>query len=167
MTDDSTADDIDTEVPFDIYMESQLGEDFPDLPTEVEVRQWVESVLVGRVEQTEVGVRIVDEQESVSLNDKFRGVNKATNVLSFPFENPPGLFLPILGDIVLCAPVIIREAAEQKKLLKAHWAHMIIHGMLHLLDYDHQTDEEAESMEKLETQLLASLGFPNPYQSDA
>ncbi|RMF19432.1 MAG: rRNA maturation RNase YbeY, partial [Gammaproteobacteria bacterium] len=89
-----------------------------------------------------------------------------TNVLSFPFENPPGLTLPLLGDIIVCPSVVAREAREQDKPLKHHWAHMIIHGMLHLQGYDHILDDEAEVMENLERQLLTQLDIPDPYRQD-
>ena len=111
-------------------------------------------------------VRIVDEAESNELNLTYRGKDKPTNVLSFPFEAPPGLELPLLGDLVICRQVVEREAQEQGKPLMAHWAHMVVHGSLHLLGYDHIEDEEAEEMEALERDIMQELGFADPYQSD-
>lgn len=112
----------------------------------------------------ELTIRIVDEAESQALNGQWRRCFKPTNVLSFPFENPPGMKLPLLGDIVVCAPVVAREADEQRKSVNAHWAHLIVHATLHLLGYDHSEEVHAHIMEDLEIQILYRLGFPNPYQ---
>ena len=108
-------------------------------------------------------MRFVDNQESQQLNKAYRGKDKATNVLSFPFQNPPGITLPLLGDLVICKPVVEKEAIEQGKTLTAHWAHMLIHGTLHLLGFDHIIEEEAVEMENLESKLLIELGFAAPY----
>ena len=97
------------------------------------------------------------------LNEQYRHKSGTTNVLSFPFENPPGAESNILGDIVVCAPVVEREAREQGKTLMSHWSHMVVHGILHLRGYDHETDDEAKAMEDLETQILTGLGFDAPY----
>jgi probable rRNA maturation factor len=113
----------------------------------------------------ELVVRIVDEAESAALNDRYRGKPEPTNVLSFPCESPPGLALPHLGDLVICAPVVEREAREQGKPSEAHWAHMLVHGLLHLRGYDHQNEAEAETMEALESAILGQLGYPNPYET--
>ncbi len=114
----------------------------------------------------EVVVRLVGEAEGRRLNREFRGRDRATNVLSFPFEPPPGVELDHLGDLVICAPVVAREATAQGKSPEAHWAHMVVHGMLHLQGYDHQNDDQAAIMEGLETQILAGLGYPAPYAGD-
>jgi len=108
-------------------------------------------------------VRIVDEAEITALNRQYRGKDGATNVLSFPFEAMAGVETGQLGDVVICAPVVAAEAVTQGKSLQAHWAHIVMHGVLHLLGYDHHRDAEAQEMEALETRLLASLGFPDPY----
>ena len=110
-------------------------------------------------------VRIVDESESESLNTTYRQKHQSTNVLSFPFEAPPGIDEPHLGDLVVCAPVVEREAQQQNKSLESHWAHMIVHGVLHLQGLDHQNEQEAEEMESLERQILADLGYPDPYET--
>ena len=120
----------------------------------------------GHTYEAEVTVRIVDEAESNELNLTYRGKDKPTNVLSFPFEAPPGLELPLLGDLVICRQVVEREAEEQGKPLMAHWAHMVVHGSLHLLGYDHIDDEEAEEMEQLERDIMQELGFADPYLND-
>lgn len=134
------------------------------LPGEEQIRRWVMSVLEGRMPTAELTVRIVDEVESEQLNQEYRHKEGATNVLSFPFEADVPLEVPLLGDIVICAPVVVREALEQHKDLSSHWAHMLIHGTLHLLGYDHITDAEAEAMEQQEMQLMQQLGFSNPYE---
>jgi probable rRNA maturation factor len=110
-----------------------------------------------------VSVRIVDTEEGQALNLQYRGRDYATNVLSFPVELPPGVNLPLIGDLVICAPVVAREAAEQGKKPADHWAHLTIHGTLHLLGYDHIDEAEAETMEALETRVLAGLGIADPY----
>lgn len=149
-----------------LYLDLQVACDATDLPTEEQMQLWLEAVLkVERAEQeTELTVRIVDADESQSLNGEYRGKDKPTNVLSFPFEAPPGIELPLIGDLVICAEVVEKEAAEQNKTLHAHWAHMLVHGCLHLLGFDHIEDDEAEIMEQKERGILAELGFSDPYQ---
>jgi probable rRNA maturation factor len=138
------------------------------LPTVTELRGWAKTALAGRRERAELVIRVVDEAEGAQLNAAYRGGAGATNVLSFPFEAPPQVQLrqPLLGDLVICAPVVRREAIEQGKEERAHWAHMVVHGTLHLLGYDHQDEGEAEAMEALEREVLQRLGFPDPYAGD-
>lgn len=133
------------------------------LPDEQAFHQWVQQALSGVRDEAELTIRIVGLDESAELNQTYRQKSGPTNVLSFPFECPPGVALPLLGDLVICAPVVEREAAEQGKPVQAHWAHMVIHGVLHLLGHDHMDEIEAEQMEGLEIDLLASLGYANPY----
>ncbi|AWY01358.1 rRNA maturation RNase YbeY [Marinomonas primoryensis] len=133
------------------------------LPSEADFRLWVEKALPTLGEEFEVTIRIVDEEESHALNHEYRGQDKPTNVLSFQFEAPPGLELPLLGDLVICTQIVEKEAKEQDKELLHHWAHMTIHGILHLRGYDHINDDEADEMELIETQLLASLSISDPY----
>ncbi|WP_016953989.1 rRNA maturation RNase YbeY [Catenovulum agarivorans] len=138
-----------------------------ETPTESEFVKWAQAALIERGDAlTEMSIRLVNEDESQDLNNTYRHKNKPTNVLSFPFENPPGIELPLIGDLVICAQVVRREAEEQNKPLTAHWAHMVVHGCLHLLGYDHIEDEEAETMENLERRILSQLGFDDPYKSD-
>jgi probable rRNA maturation factor len=136
------------------------------LPAATSLRGFAEAALKGRREDGELSIRVVDSDEGQALNREYRGRDYATNVLSFPAELPPGVPLPILGDLVLCAPVIAREASEQGKALKHHYAHMVVHGVLHLLGYDHMQDAEAEAMEAIECEILASLGMPDPYAGE-
>ncbi len=133
------------------------------LPNEQEICQWARVALQEKQEQAELVVRIVDEAEITALNRSYRGKEGATNVLSFPYEPMQGLESGLLGDVVICAPVVAGEAVAQGKPLDAHWAHMVMHGVLHLLGYDHAADSEALEMERLETELLSNLGFSNPY----
>ena len=152
----------------ELYVDLQLAtENEQNLPALVDLEQWVSSAVKAGSEvvreEAELTVRIVDGDESQQLNNDYRGKDKPTNVLSFPFQNPPGITLPLLGDLVICKQVVEQEAIEQNKQLKAHWAHMLIHGTLHLLGYDHIIEEEAIEMEALETKLLVELGFPAPY----
>ena len=147
-----------------LIVDLQLATDAPDLPDEASFRLWAETACPDAPEGAEVTLRVVDPEEIRALNRDYRGKDRPTNVLSFPFENPPGVTLPLLGDIILCAEVIASEAAEQNKPLMHHWAHMVIHGMLHLQGHDHVLDEDAEIMENLERQLLARLNIPDPYQ---
>ncbi|MET0936752.1 MAG: rRNA maturation RNase YbeY [Luteibacter sp.] len=135
------------------------------VPASASFRRWIEAALKGarRRKATEVSVRIVDAEEGQALNLQYRGRDYATNVLSFPVELPPGVDLPLIGDLVICAPVVAREAAEQGKKPADHWAHLTVHGTLHLLGYDHMDEGEAEAMEALETKILAGLGISDPY----
>ena len=114
-------------------------------------------------ENAEIVIRVVDEEESAALNGQYRGKAGPTNVLSFPFQAPPGMKTEILGDLLICAPVVVREAEEQGKSLPAHWAHMVVHGVLHLQGYDHIDEQEAVIMETAEIAIMNGLGFPNPY----
>ncbi len=147
-----------------IDLDLQIASAAADLPSEADFRRWASAALAGR-DGAELTVRIVDEAESSELNGAYRHKQGPTNVLSFPFAAPPGVTLPLLGDIVICAPVVAREAREQDKAPTAHWAHMVVHGCLHLLGYDHLVEEEAQRMESLETNILSGLGYPDPYQT--
>ncbi len=150
-----------------IELDLQLATEASDLPAEAQLRRWVELALRQRTADSELTIRLVDAEEGQELNRTYRHKDYATNVLSFPAEVPDGLLdIPLLGDLVICVPVVEREAREQNKALEAHWAHLVIHGCLHLLGYDHIDDEEAEEMEGLERQLLAELGYPDPYRDD-
>ena len=132
-------------------------------PAAAALRRWVRTALGERRGAVELSLRIVDEAEITELNARYRGKDYATNVLSFPADLPPELKLPQLGDIVICAPVVTREAAEQGKAEEAHWAHLVVHGTLHLLGHDHIDEAEAEAREALEIELLRRLDYPNPY----
>ena len=137
------------------------------LPSPAQFRQWLQLALQGRAEHAELSVRVVDEAEITALNHRYRGKDYPTNVLSFPYEPMPGVDSALLGDIVICAPVVAREAVEQGKPVESHWAHMVLHGALHLLGFDHHDSAEAQRMEALEAELLAQLGYPDPYRSPA
>lgn len=150
-----------------IFVDLQIAtENIEDLPTEEQIVQWATAAVQPEGDEVEMTVRIVDEAESHELNLTYRGKDRPTNVLSFPFECPDEVELPLLGDLVICRQVVEREAAEQEKPLMAHWAHMIVHGCLHLLGYDHIDDDEAEEMESLETQIMQGLGFDDPYLAE-
>ena len=141
------------------------------VPDEGDIRRWisdaVNAVRTDPEAPCEVSVRLVDDAEMAELNGRYRDKPQPTNVLSFPSELPEELELPLLGDIVICAPVVRREAEQQDKPLSAHWAHMAVHGALHLLGYDHIEDDDAQKMESLETSILAGMGLPCPYQQPA
>ncbi|KFN51152.1 rRNA maturation RNase YbeY [Arenimonas composti] len=133
------------------------------VPASASFRRWVAAATKGRIKRADLAIRVVDEKEGRALNRHYRGKDYATNVLSFPAELPEGVQLPLLGDLVICAPVVAREAAEQGKPLQAHYAHLTVHGVLHLLGLDHEDEREAEAMEQMEREILAELGLPDPY----
>jgi len=133
------------------------------LPAAVSFRKWVAAALAGRIREADLALRVVGTKEGRALNRHYRGKDYATNVLSFPAELPEGVKLPLLGDIVLCAPVVAKEAREQKKSLAAHYAHLTVHGTLHLLGWNHEDAREADAMEQLEREILAELGIGDPY----
>ena len=152
--------------PLELEVDLQVACDpQPGLPSEQQLRDWASAALNNRRDQAELTIRLVDEQESQALNRDYRGKDAPTNVLSFPADLPPELELPLLGDLVICRQVVEREAHEQGKAVSDHWAHMVIHGTLHLLGFDHIDDDEAEEMESLETALLKQLNINNPYEA--
>ncbi|MCL7929795.1 rRNA maturation RNase YbeY [Halomonas llamarensis] len=148
-------------------VDRQVAVDANALPSEAELADWVGRVLAHHPAETrhEVTVRLVDVSESQALNRDYRDKDTPTNVLSFPFEAPPEVPIPLLGDLVICHAIVDQEAQQQHKPLAQHYAHMVIHGTLHLLGYDHIEDNEAEVMEQLECQILADLGIPDPYRA--
>ena len=139
------------------------------LPSAVSFRKWVAAALASRILEADLAIRVVGAKEGRALNRHYRGKDYATNVLSFPADMaesvklPKGVKMPLLGDIVLCAPVVAKEAKEQKKALAAHYAHLTVHGALHLLGWDHQDERDADCMEALEREILAGLGIDDPY----
>jgi probable rRNA maturation factor len=139
-----------------IQFNFQNASDLGNLPTKAQFRKWAKATL--RVD-TEMTIRIVDEAEGHALNLAYRGKDYATNVLTFPLTEEPCL----VGDIIICAPVVIKEAKEQHKTVEAHFAHLAVHGTLHLHGYDHLNDDQAGLMESIEVSTLLNLGYPNPY----
>lgn len=134
------------------------------LPSAAQLRRWARAALSGlRRRSVAVTLRVVGDAESRALNARYRGKRKPTNVLSFPFAPPRGVKSDLLGDLVICAPVVRREAHTQRKALDAHWAHMVVHGIMHLRGYDHDNDKDAAIMERRETRTLKALGYPDPY----
>lgn len=149
------------ELDLQLAVEQETG-----LPTFEQFSQWLNAAVTLFQPDAEVTIRIVDSEESQQLNHEYRGKNKPTNVLSFPFEAPPGIEMDLLGDLIICRQVVEQEANEQGKPLMAHWAHMVVHGSLHLLGYDHIEDDEAEEMESLEIEILDKMGIANPYETE-
>lgn len=146
-----------------IIVDLQIACTDENLPDEQTFQHWVNTALQSENKAYELTIRLVDREESQQLNYQYRNKNSPTNVLSFPFEAPVGIELDLLGDLVICAEVVKQQATEQNKPLSAHWAHMVIHGCLHLLGFDHINEQEAETMEQLEIELLASIGIADPY----
>ncbi|MDK2594868.1 rRNA maturation RNase YbeY [Pseudoalteromonas obscura] len=149
-----------------VDVDLQLACEFDNLPNEAQFQNWAEKALLPYREYAEVTIRIADEAESQELNSQYRGKDKPTNVLSFPFEAPPGIELPLVGDLIICPQVVFREAQEQEKSFHDHFAHMVIHGCLHLLGFDHINEQDAMEMESLEKEFLADLGIADPYRDD-
>jgi probable rRNA maturation factor len=145
-----------------VSVELQNDEKLANVPEPGLFKQWVESSLLTAYDQLEQTIRVVGEPESRALNLQFRGIDRPTNVLAFPSENDY-LEYACLGDLVICAPVVNEEAQQQAKSPEAHWAHMVVHGMLHLQGYSHDADTDAEKMEALEVKILSTLGYSNPY----
>ncbi len=144
----------------------QLASTTIGIPSERDFQSWTDAVLSQVMESNtpfELTIRVVDSEESKQLNKQYRDHDKPTNVLSFPFEVPEGIDLNLLGDLVICSQIVVDEAKTQNKVLFDHWAHMVIHGCLHLVGFDHISDSEAEEMESLEISILAKLGINNPY----
>ncbi|WP_235603181.1 rRNA maturation RNase YbeY [Piscirickettsia litoralis] len=156
---------MDLEIEFQNMLASDDDASLKDLPSEEKMTSWIKQVLQkNQRNQAELCVRIVAEGEIQDLNATYRQKNKPTNVLSFPAELPEEIKSPLLGDIVICKAIVEQEAVVQEKSLEAHWAHMLVHGVLHLLGFDHIDDKEAEAMEALEIDILMQLGYSNPYQ---
>jgi len=149
-----------------LQLEIQRVVEDEGIPGVMQFQSWAEAALSGRLDQAEMVVRIVGREESRQLNREYCDKDKPTNVLSFPCEAPAVVESDLLGDLVICAPVVTEEAAAQDKPLQAHWAHLLVHGVLHLLGFDHTNEQEAEVMEGLEVEILDTLGFPDPYQSE-
>ncbi len=151
-----------------IELDVQYASAAADLPSAEQLQQWVQAALTAAAynEPAELTIRIVDEEEGQALNRDYRQRDYATNVLSFPFDEAIELPLNLLGDLVICAAVVSREAAQQEKAVSAHWAHLVVHGCLHLLGYDHMNDDDADTMENLEVAIMAALGFANPYPDE-
>lgn len=133
------------------------------VPSSQSFKRWAEAACQGRIKRADIAIRVVDEKEGRALNKHYRGKDYATNVLSFPAELPEGVTLPLLGDLVICAPVVAKEAVDQCKTISAHYAHLTIHGVLHLLGLDHNNDSEALVMEAIEREILADMGYSDPY----
>jgi len=133
-------------------------------PEQAQFELWVNAALQSIEEQCELSIRLVDGDESAELNSNYRGKSGPTNILSFPFDSPVPMAPRLLGDLIICIPIVEKEAAEQVKSVNEHWAHLVVHGCLHLLGYDHIKDNEAEEMEALEITILQSLNIDNPYQ---
>lgn len=151
---------------YEIVLQRAADDGF--IPANKNLRFWGKETLKKNKRSGEVTIRIVNIDEMTNLNETYRKKNGPTNVLAFPFEPQDNIQfdLPILGDVVICAEIVNREAAEQMKKTEAHWAHMIVHGILHLLGHDHQNEIDANIMEALESKLLAEFGFDNPYEGE-
>ncbi len=146
------------------FVDFQVVSESAHLPSQNLLQKWVDTVLTDTTEDSEIVIRIVDEVEMIQFNEQYREKKGATNILSFPFELPEGIDSQLLGDLLVCAPIVELEAQQQNKSLNHHWAHMIVHGVLHLIGYDHINDREAEEMEALEKKILKSIKINNPYE---
>jgi probable rRNA maturation factor len=153
--------------PMQVEVEVQLATTSEEIPASDQFQLWVEAALNGKEGDYNLAIRVVDESEMQGFNQRYRNKDYATNVLSFPADLlvslPQDLRQSTLGDLLICAPVVVREAEQQRRTASAHWAHLTIHGVLHLLGYDHVKASDAECMENLETEILLSLGISDPY----
>jgi len=149
-----------------IDLDLQIACEFDDLPSEEQFFLWANTALKNLKPDAEMTIRISDAQESQQLNSEYRSKDKPTNVLSFEFEAPSGIDLPLIGDLVICPEIVKKESIEQEKTFHNHFAHMVVHGCLHLLGFDHIDNDEANEMESLEKQILAGLGIDDPYRDD-
>lgn len=149
-----------------LELELQIATQQDSVPSKESFVSWSRAALRDEREQAEIVIRLVDEDEVQGLNREYRGKDKPTNVLSFPSNLPEIVNSDLLGDLVICVPVVLRESQEQGKTPEAHWAHMVVHGVLHLIGYDHQNEDEAKTMERLEGEVMTSLGFQDPYREE-
>jgi len=149
-----------------IILDLQIACDQQNLPSQENFEHWLHAVLSQVKPDAEVTIRLVESAESQALNSQYRGKDRPTNVLSFEFDAPPMIELDLLGDLIICKQIIEKEAIEQDKPLLNHWAHMVVHGTLHLLGYDHIENDQAVVMETLEKEILASLAIDDPYRDD-
>ncbi len=147
-------------------LDLQIACEFDDLPSFEQFQLWADKALSNYRKDAELTIVISDEVQSQQLNNDYRGKDKPTNVLSFPFEAPPGIELPLVGDLIICPAIVLAESIDQEKPFHDHFAHMVIHGCLHLLGFDHIKDEDAFEMESIEKQLLADLNIADPYRDD-
>jgi len=150
----------------DLDLTVQIASDNPTCPDENSIRQWVAGISNNSPLHGEMTIRIVEEEEGAQLNRQYRGKDGPTNVLSFSYNNAASPVRTIYGDIVICAPVVEKEALEQNKDVRSHWAHMVVHGTLHLLGHDHLNEKQAEAMEALEQSIMAGFGYGNPYNEN-
>ncbi|MGH8657678.1 MAG: rRNA maturation RNase YbeY [Gammaproteobacteria bacterium] len=146
-----------------VELDVQYATHCTPVPSPVQLRAWVSATIANRRERVSMTIRIVDEEEGLELNRRWRNAKKATNVLAFPSSELEAIMPDFLGDVVLCAPVVVREAAAQRKAREAHWAHLVIHGTLHLLGFDHALPAQAAEMEEAERAILQCLGYSDPY----
>jgi probable rRNA maturation factor len=157
-----------TRGPIQLDVSVSYGLPRAGIPSAISFKRWAAAACEGRILKADLAIRLVDSKEGLSLNRHYRGREYPTNVLSFPAELPSDVEMPmpLLGDLVICAPVVEREAEEQGKRVNAHYAHLTVHGVLHLLGLNHEDDREAEAMELLEREILAGLGYDDPYADD-
>ncbi len=155
----------DLDLVLDLQLALSQSQD-ADLAVQTDLEQWVSAALEGTMDEVELTIRLVENDESAALNQQYRNKPGPTNILSFPFEAPPDMPLPLLGDLIICVPLVAQEARAQGKTVRAHWAHLVVHGVLHLRGYDHIDDSDACEMEDLEGKIMAYLGFDDPYMDD-
>ena len=152
-----------SEQNYQIDLQNALEPEPKGVPSQDKLIEWATEALSGHVNDAEMTIRLVNEAEISELNQTYRNKPGPTNVLSFPADLPDEIELPLLGDVIICAEVVSEEAQVQNKTLESHWAHMVVHGTLHLLGYDHIEESDADEMETKEIEILAKFGYANPY----